>query len=108
MAFCFRRIRMDFNFAVGRSLGAAITISADSAGASDPPYGSLFVRSTVGGRPKVAPTAMGAAQRHHPAWQRSHKAQTPEGVLRGFVLLGDEMGGEKKERKREKREMRKR
>ena len=38
---------MDFKFAVGRSLGAAITISADSAGASDPPYGSLFVQSII-------------------------------------------------------------
>ena len=30
-------------------------------------------------------------------------AQTPEGVLRGFVLLGDEMGGEKERKKREMR-----
>ena len=62
MAFCFRRIRMDFNFAVGRSLGAAITISADSAGASDPPYGSLSLRSSIGGRPLVAPAAIIGAQ----------------------------------------------
>ena len=37
MMICFRRNRLDFKFAVGRSLGAAITISAVSAAASHRP-----------------------------------------------------------------------
>ena len=54
----FRRIRMDFMLAVGRSLGAAITISPDSAAASHRPtfsFRAAHHRRATAGRPYSEP-----------------------------------------------------